>query len=206
VTSEILEELEADLEFSLADGYRLELGGDSESRQDAVDKLLLYLPLLLTIMVAVLVLSTSSLRLTGLLLSVGLFAIGLGMLALGISGYPLGFNPIIGSTSLVGIALNDSIVVLAAIRSNSRAQAGNLAAIARETMGCGRHVLATTLTTAGGFLPLLLFVGGNFWPPLAIVIAGGVLGATVIALMYVPIAYVLLRRLAPLAGERARER
>lgn len=54
-----------------------------------------------------------------------------------------------------------------------------------------RHVVATSLTTIAGFVPLLLG-GGGFWPPLAIAIAGGVGGATVLALYFAPSAYVLL--------------
>ncbi len=61
-----------------------------------------------------------------------------------------------------------------------------------EVMASSGHVLATTLTTIGGFLPLLIFIGGDFWPPLAIVLAGGVAGATLIALLLVPAAYLLL--------------
>ncbi len=41
-------------------------------------------------------------------------------------------------------------------------------------MASSGHVLATTLTTIGGFLPLLVFIGGDFWPPLVVVLAGGV--------------------------------
>ena len=43
----------------------------------------------------------------------------------------------------------------------------------------------------GGFLPLLIFVGGDFWPGLAIVLVGGVFGAMILALLMVPAAYVL---------------
>ena len=96
---------------------------------------------------------------------------------------------------MIGVALNDSIVVLAAIRGNPRALNGDLDAIASEVMGCSRHVISTTFTTMGGFAPLLLFMGGEFWPSLAIVLAGGVAGATILAVLFVPAAYVLLQRL-----------
>ena len=52
----------------------------------------------------------------------------------------------------------------------------------KEVIAASRHVLATTLTTIGGFLPFLIWIGGDFWPPLAIVLAGGVSGATLIVL------------------------
>ena len=95
----------------------------------------------------------------------------------------------------MGVALNDSIVVLASIRGNPRAADGDLDAVAAEAMGCLRHVISTTLTTIGGFVPLLVFVGGSFWPSLAIVLAGGVAGATLLAIGFIPPAYVILRRL-----------
>jgi multidrug efflux pump subunit AcrB len=44
----------------------------------------------------------------------------------------------------------------------------------------------------GSFLPLLLFIGGEFWPPLAIVLVGGVGGSTLLALFFTPAAYRLL--------------
>lgn len=54
-----------------------------------------------------------------------------------------------------------------------------------------RHVLTTTITTVSGFIPLLLD-GGELWPPLAICIAGGVGGATFLALFFVPCAYLIV--------------
>ena len=56
-----------------------------------------------------------------------------------------------------------------------------------------RHIVSTTVTTFGAFLPLIL-EGGGFWPPLAITIAGGVVGATLLALVFVPSAYALVNR------------
>ena len=57
------------------------------------------------------------------------------------------------------------------------------------TTGDTRHILSTTLTTIAGFLPLLLFTGGNFWPPLAVVIAGGVGLSVVLSLVFTPAVY-----------------
>ena len=116
---------------------------------------------------------------------------GIAFYSIWIAGYPLGFNPLIGMAGLIGLAINDSIVVLTQIRSNPLARQGDPTAIVREVMKTGRHVVSTTLTTIGGFLPLLLG-GGTFWPPLAVVIAGGVGGATILATVLVPCSYALL--------------
>lgn len=172
-------------------GYRLEISGDSEEQGRAVSQLMTYLPVLVLLMVASLVLSFRSASLAGLLGIVAMMSAGLGMLALWIAGYPIGFNPLLGTVGLIGVAINDSIVVLAAIHANPLARRGDVQAIVNETIACSRHVISTTLTTIGGFIPLFIS-GGTFWPPLAVVIAGGVAFATVVALLFVPAAYRLL--------------
>lgn len=175
-------------------GYRLEFAGDSEEQGEAIALLLAYAPLLAAMMVATLVLAFRSFLLAALILLIGALSVALGMLALWLSGYPLGFNPVLGSAGLIGVAINDSIVVLAAIRANARAAAGDLGATVQSVLGSTRHVISTTLTTVGGFLPLILFSGGDFWPPLAIVIAGGVALATPLGLVFTPAAYQILLR------------
>ncbi|WP_287277504.1 MULTISPECIES: efflux RND transporter permease subunit [unclassified Okeania] len=66
-------------------------------------------------------------------------------------------------------------------------------------MGSTRHVVATTLTTMIGFVPLLV-QGGLFWPPLAIAIAGGVGGSTLVALYLVPCSYLLIANFGTLGS------
>ena len=122
---------------------------------------------------------------------VGGLSVGLGLAALWGFGYPFGFMAIVGIMGLVGVAINDSIVVLAAIRSDTNARFGDRQAVAKVVFHSTRHVFSTTLTTIAGFIPLLLS-GGGFWPPLAIAIAGGVSGATILALYFVPSAYLVL--------------
>jgi multidrug efflux pump subunit AcrB len=51
--------------------------------------------------------------------------------------------------------------------------------------------LSTTLTTIAGFIPLILLVGGQFWPPLAVVIAGGVGLSIILSLWFTPSVYKL---------------
>ncbi len=198
VTNAIVERLEAE-GFRVPPGYEFAVAGDSAEQANAFRSLFTYLPILLMLMVATIVLSFRSLRLAGLIGLVAVLSVGLGMLSLWVGGYARGFNAIIGSVGLVGVAINGTIVVLAAIRSNAGAAAGDLAGVVAETIGATRHIVSTTLTTVGGFVPLLLFSGGDFWPPLAIVIAGGVGFSITLSLLFTPSAYRLLhaRRRAP---------
>ena len=65
-------------------------------------------------------------------------------------GCPLGFMAIIGPTGLVGVAINDSIVVLAAISENDRDARTDRATLVTTVISCTRHIVATTLTTIAG--------------------------------------------------------
>ena len=189
--AEVLARLD-DEGFTLPPGYSLQMEGDSDAQRDAIGALTTYLPVLIMLMVTALVLSFRSAGAAAVIGMVAVLSAGLGMLSLWLSGYNLGFNPLIGSAGLIGVAINGAIVVLAALRADPAAADGDTDAIVRITMRESRHVLATTATTIGGFLPLLVFVGGNFWPPLAVVIAGGVGFSVVLSLLFTPAVFKLM--------------
>ena len=171
--------------LQLPAGYELQIGGESEKRTHAVGGLIANSVLLFSGMLLILVAVFRTLRSAAIIAAVGGLSIGLGPLSLYLYGFPFGFMAIVGTMGLVGIAINDSIVVLAAIRAIEPAEQKDPDAIARVVFHCTRHILATTLTTIAGFVPLVVGAG-EFWPPLAITIAGGVGGATLIALYFVP--------------------
>lgn len=193
VTYAVLDRLEAD-GFTLPAGYRIELGGAIEQDSEAKGKLMTYVPILVTLTIATLILVFRSIKLALLLGVVAGLSVGLGLLATWLIQFPISFNTILGTLGLIGLAFNNSIVVLAAIRADPEARAGDRQAIAERIIGTTRHILSTTLTTIGGFLPLLIIVGGDFWPSLAIVLAGGVGGSMILALVFVPAVYVLMNR------------
>lgn len=173
--------------FELPRGYSMKMAGDADEQQDAMGELATYAPILLVLMVTTLILTFSSVPMATVILSVAVLSVGLGMLSLWLSGLPIGFNPLLGSAGLIGVAINGSIVVIAAINANPLAKGGNVEAIVSETMGCSRHILSTTFTTVGGFVPLLLFSEGSFWPPLAVVLAGGVGFSIILSLVFTPL-------------------
>ncbi|TWU58905.1 Swarming motility protein SwrC [Rubripirellula tenax] len=179
--------------FQLPPGYELEYGGEASQRNDAVGNLMANVGVLMVMMIATLVLSFRSFRLAAVIMVVAVGSIGLGMIGLWIGGYPFGFMAIIGTMGLVGVAINDSIVVLASLREHEAGGRLSLDETVDVVYRCTRHVVATTLTTIAGFAPLIIS-GGKFWPPLAIAIAGGVSGATLMALCFVPATYRMLRK------------
>ena len=178
-------------DFMLPAGYSLKFGGESAKRDEAVRNLMANVGILAVLMVATLVLSFGSFRMAIIVGCVGLLSIGLGLGALWVFGFPFGFTAIIGAMGLMGVAINDSIVVLAAIQGTPKANTGDREAVVETVSVATRHIVSTSLTTMAGFAPLILG-GGGFWPPLAVAIAGGVCGATILALYFAPSAYLLL--------------
>lgn len=191
ITEDVLAKLDAE-GFELPPGYQLELGGEAENRNEAVGNLMLYLPVIITLTVATLILTFRSVRIALILLLVAPLSAGFGLLATWAMGFPISFNTILGTIGLMGLTFNDNIVVLAALVKNKKAAAGDPDAIVATVLRSSRHLVSTTLTTIGSFLPLLIFIGGQFWPPLAIVLAGGVGGSTLLAFTFTPAMFRLL--------------
>ncbi|MGF1863247.1 efflux RND transporter permease subunit, partial [Photobacterium profundum] len=166
-------------------GYRIELGGESAERNESVSNLLANLSMVVTLLVMVVVISFNSFRLSLIIFTVGLLAAGLGLLSVWSFSYPFGFTVIIGLLGLVGLAINAAIVILAELKADKDAINGDSNAILAAVMSCTRHITSTTITTIGGFMPLIL-AGGGFWPPFAVAIAGGTLLTTMISFYFVP--------------------
>ena len=196
IPATVLEQLKQRLEkndFQLPPGYSLDIGGETAERDSAVGNLISTVGVLLMLMFAILVLSFGSFRSAGIIVLVAIGSVGLGLASLWWFDYPLGFMSILGIIGLIGVAINDSIVILAALRSDSLARQGDLKAMREVIISSTRHVLTTTITTVVGFIPLLI-AGGGFWSPLAVCMVGGVSGATFLALYFVPCAYLLLTK------------
>lgn len=179
--------------FEPPPGYRLEAGGDFEERQDAVSNLAAFALPLFLLMGGAIVLTFDSFRLAGIIFGVAGLSVGLALFSVWLFDHPMGFIVIVGTMGLVGLAINDAIVMLNVLRLDARSTAGEPEPTAAVVLDATRHIVSTTLTTVGGFLPLILF-GGRFWPPMATAIAGGVIGAMVLALYFVPALFVLTRR------------
>ena len=178
-------------DFQIPAGYQLRYGGESAKRDEAVGNLIASVGILMVMMIATLVLSFGSFRIAAIIGFVGMLSAGLGMGSLWIFGYPFGFTAIIGTMGLLGVAINDTIVVLAAIKNDEAARLGNRLAMRNVVNHSTRHIVSTSLTTIAGFTPLIIG-GGGFWPPTAVAIAGGVAGATLLALILAPSCYLLL--------------
>ncbi len=188
-------------------GVRLETGGDSDARDSTVQALIAPLGLIITLSIAVVVMTFNSFRLTLIVFAVAGLSAGLSMLALALFNYPFGITAIIGVIGSIGVSINAALIVLSGLQQDPRAAAGDRAAMVDVVAGSARHITSTTITTFGGFLPLILG-GGGFWPPFAMAIAGGVALSVTLAFALTPqlFALTLPRRAAARAPRISRWR
>ncbi len=174
--------------YQLPAGYRIEIGGESSKRDSAVGQLLASVGIIFTLLITVVVLSFNSFRLGGIIFFSAMQSVGLGLLSVYLFDYPFGFTVIIALLGLMGLAINAAIVIIAELKNDALAITGDSSAIIKGVQSCTRHITSTTITTVGGFLPLIL-AGGGFWPPFAIAIAGGTVLTTLLSFFFVPAAF-----------------
>ena len=185
---EALKLLQKDLRdnpIPLPTGYRYSFGGDSDERAQVVNDLLAPMGMIISGLIATVLLTFNSWRLTAVALLVCGCSFGLSFLALAIFRYPLGIQALIGVIGSIGVSINAAIIILTALQQDTGAARGDHIAIRNVVLDSSRHIVSTTVTTFGGFLPLIL-EGSQFWPPFAMAIAGGVLLSTIISFYLVP--------------------
>ncbi len=173
-------------------GYRYSFGGDSEERSQVVADLLGPMGLIISGLFATILLTFNSWRLSAVAFLVCGCSFGLSFLSLAVFQYPLGIQALIGVIGSIGVSINAAIIILTSLQQDESAASGDLGAIRDVVLDSSRHIVSTTITTFGGFLPLIL-EGSQFWPPFAMAIAGGVLLSTIISFYLVPPMYVLTR-------------
>ncbi|MCJ7555879.1 MAG: efflux RND transporter permease subunit, partial [Gammaproteobacteria bacterium] len=182
VTSDLQRRLK-DLE--LPPGIDLEFGGKLESSGDANEALFSALPVGIVMLLVFLLLQFNSFRrLSMVLVTVPLAATGVvpGLL---LTDNPFGFTALLGVVALVGIVVNNAIVLIDVLDRNLEAgmplDRAVTDAVARRT----RPILLTTLTTVAGLLPMTL-TESTLWPPMAWSIISGLSASTFLTLLVVP--------------------
>jgi len=183
----------ATLQQGLPPGYGLQLGGENEQRHEAESHLLGNAIYAIFPIVLLLMIEFRSLRLTVLILAVVPLALGGAMMGLFLTGWPLNFMAMMGMIMLIGVVVNDALILVDGFQRRRKAGEPITELVVAGTLERSRHVVITTVTTIAGFLPLALSPS-LLWPPLAIVIIGGLFLATLITLVGIPAAYVLLSR------------
>ena len=191
-TEEAIKKDVADFESRLPIGYSLKQLGEAESRGQSQASLYSSAFMYFILIIVGLVLALNSFRETGLILSVAFLSIGLSFLGLFIGQQNYGFIGTISAIGLIGLSINDSIIVLAHIKEEAKKKLITKAELVEVVIRSTRHIITTSLTTLGGFLTLIF--ASVFFRPLAWAMSIGVLGATITALMYIPAMFIIMRK------------
>lgn len=184
-TKEIYNKL-AEYRQDLPTGYTIDLDGSAEKSVTAVQKLLMPMPIMLFAIMTILMFQLKRIA----LMFMALFTAPLGLigvvLALNITRTPLGFMAILGIIALSGMIIRNSIILLDQIEIHrAEGQSAREAIINSATLRF-RPIMLTAIAAILGMIPLM---GSVFWSPLAIAFSGGLLVATILTLIVLPVMY-----------------
>ena len=194
ISEEIMEKL---TEISLPANYRIQVTGEEKKRKDSVNNL--SFALLLSIILVYMVLSSqfeSLIHPFTILLTIPLAVVGTVFLFFFL-GKPISVMAIIGVIILVGIAVNDSIILVDRINQLIKEGTDRADAIVKAVQQRIRPILMTSLTTIIALLPLSIGVGesASLRSPMALAVIGGLVTSTLLTLLVIPCLYDLLDRL-----------
>ncbi|MFP4658233.1 MAG: efflux RND transporter permease subunit, partial [Desulfonatronovibrionaceae bacterium] len=191
--SQVLEDIrpaiwEMTAESDWPQGYSIEFGGEFEKSSEARASIMLNMPLALGILLLILVLQFNSVyKPLIILLTLPPMMCGItpGMI---MTNSPFGFMAMLGLISLLGIIVNNAIILINQIDLERTAGVSTERAIVNAALKRTRPILMTAITTVMGMIPLSL-QGGELWRPMANCIISGLAVATLLTLGLCPVLY-----------------
>lgn len=183
-----------DKNIQLKPGYYFEYGGQFENLQNAINTLLVVVPVALMLILLLLFFAFKNVTYTLVVFStVPLSLIG-GILALWLRGLPFSISAGVGFIALFGVAVLNGILMINHfndIRKETMYALSTRRVIARGTAHLLRPVFLTGLVASLGFVPMAIATsaGAEVQRPLATVVIGGLIVSTVLTLLIIPIFY-----------------
>ncbi len=178
-------------EVRLPPGYTVSWGGSFQDLHDAVVRLSGVVPLALAVIFALLFVMFGNARLATLIFfNVPFAAIG-GIFALALRGMPFSISAAVGFIALFGIAILNGVVMVSYMEERRADGLGPIAAASQAALTRLRPVLMTATVASLGFLPMALSTnsGAEVQRPLATVVIGGLISATMLTLLVLPALY-----------------
>ncbi len=198
VLGDVVEAMGARLaRLEVPDGFTVSIGGEFLEQQKIFADLAMGIALALFLVYTVMAIQFESVRHPLIIMTAVPFSLIGVVLALAFTGTTFNMNSFLGTIVLVGIVVNNAIVLVDYVNLLRREQGLPLVeALLEGGRRRLRPILMTTLTTALGLLPLAVGLGegSEIQAPLARVVVGGLLTSTLITLFFVPSLYLLLER------------
>ncbi|RZJ68371.1 MAG: hypothetical protein EOO45_14885 [Flavobacterium sp.] len=191
IVTELQEKVRA--EIKLPTGYTITYGGSFENLNEAKSRLMVAVPVSLILIFLLLYFAFGSIK-YGLLIytAIPLSAIG-GIFLLALRGLPFSISAGVGFIALFGIAVLNGIVLVAEFNNIKKTGEQDMKKIVlKGTKTRLRPVLMTAFVASLGFLPMAISngAGASVQRPLATVVIGGLMIATLLTLFVLPILYV----------------
>ncbi len=183
-------------DVSLPMGYRAEWGGQFEHYTEARQRLMIVVPLALALILFLLWLAFRSIRAALLIFLNVPFAIIGGVVALWLRDIPFSISAGVGFIALFGVAVLNGLVLVSFSRHLEEQGLDHVEAIQQAAELRLRPVLMTALVASLGFLPMAISSapGSEVQRPLATVVIGGVITATLLTMFVLPVLYAMLGR------------
>ncbi|MBQ1542520.1 MAG: CusA/CzcA family heavy metal efflux RND transporter [Caulobacteraceae bacterium] len=181
--------------LALPSGSWLEWGGQFENLKAAGDRLALVTPICFAAIFALLFLALGGVRRAAAVFATAPLCLAGGVFALALTGIAFSVSAAVGFICLSGVAVLNGLVVMSSIGKRLEDGADLAAAIVEGAYERVRPVIMTGLVPAVGFVPMALAsgTGAEVQKPLAVVVIGGLIGATALTLLVLPaIARVML--------------
>jgi cobalt-zinc-cadmium resistance protein CzcA len=183
----------------LPPGYWLGWGGQFENLIDARERLMVVVPLALAL-IFILLFATFNSAQHALLVFTGVpLALTGGVLALWLRGIPFSISAAVGFIALSGVAVLNGLVMVSFINRLRTEGRSVHDAVLEGSLARLRPVLMTALVASLGFVPMAVAagMGAEVQRPLATVVIGGILSATLLTLVVLPVLYALVHRETP---------
>ncbi|WP_312488012.1 efflux RND transporter permease subunit [Sphingomonas sp.] len=174
---------------ALPPGYAIEDGGEGELSADANRAIYRLLPVTIGVMLVLLMVQLQSVPRALLVLATAPLGIIGAVAALLLTGAPFGFVALLGLIALAGMIMRNTIILVDQVEAHRAEGMAVRAAVTEATVGRARPVVLTALAAVLAFIPLCFNI---FWGPMAIVMIGGLIGATILTLVALPAFYLLL--------------
>lgn len=180
-----------DSNIKLANGYKMSWTGEFENQVRASRRLSQVVPISLVLIFVLLFIMFGNARDAGYVLINVPFALIGGILALHITGINFGISAGVGFIALFGICVQNGVILISEFHKQARTLNDLNQAIINAVKVRTRPVVMTALMAAIGLLPAAISkgIGSESQKPLAIVIIGGLVTATVFTLLIFPIVY-----------------